>query len=347
MYPESNKIQEIIAAAHKIVIVQADNPDSDSLGSALALEHILGDMGKEPFLYAGVEMPTYLRYMEGWDRVQKELPKQFDASIIVDASTMTLLEKLQESGQQGWLATKPCIVLDHHEIVENKVPFATVEINDHTRASAGELIYVLAKQLEWPLSVKAQEHIMNSILGDTQGLTNQLASPHTYRILADMLEAGVDRPALEELRRTFNKMHPDIFRYKGQLIARTEMTADGHIASVAIPQEEINTYSPLYNPAPLIQADMLQTQDVKCAIVFKRYADGKITGAIRCNAGFPIAAQLAERFGGGGHAFASGFKLTDGRPFNEVKSECLQQAAALLANIEQETSHEAIQHADA
>src|SRR4051794_28095017 len=139
-YPQADQIKQIVDSAHKILIIQADNPDGDSLGSALALEHILGDMGKEPYLYCAVDMPTYLRYMNGWDRIQNDVPNDFDASIIVDASTMTLFERLVQSGQHGKLSTKPCVVLDHHQTVENPVPFASVVINDHTRASAGELI---------------------------------------------------------------------------------------------------------------------------------------------------------------------------------------------------------------
>ncbi len=97
MYAEAEQIKQIVDAAQTIVVVQADNPDADSLGSALALEHILGDMGKEPYLYCGVDVPTYLRYLSGWDRVGRELPAKFDASIIVDASTMSLSEL------RGWL----------------------------------------------------------------------------------------------------------------------------------------------------------------------------------------------------------------------------------------------------
>ncbi len=63
------KIQNITDQAENIVIIQADNPDADSLASALALEQILGDMGKKVHLYCGVSIPSYLRYLEGWDRV--------------------------------------------------------------------------------------------------------------------------------------------------------------------------------------------------------------------------------------------------------------------------------------
>jgi len=342
MYSEADEIKKIVAGAQRVVIIQADNPDSDSLGSALALEHILGDMGKQPYLYCAVDTPAYLRYMAGWDRIQSELPKQFDASIIVDASTMTLFEKLSQSGRQGWLAAKPCIVLDHHAVVENGVPFATVMINDSGRASAGELLYMIAQQLTWPLSVDAQTHIMSSILGDTQGLSNQLASAQTYRIMADMVEAGVNRPALEELRRSYSKMPESILRYKGELIRRAEMSEGGSIASVVIPQAEINQYSPLYNPAPLVQGDLLQTTAVRVAIVFKQYDDGRVTGAIRCNPDAAIAADLASHLGGGGHAFASGFKVTDGRTVTEVKKDCLDYAAQLLANLGTDPTDETV-----
>ncbi len=328
-------IASLVADAQRIVIMQADNPDADSLGTALGLEQILGDLGKEPLLYCGVDVPGYLRYLPGWDRVMRDIPRQFDLSIIVDTSTLTLFDKLQLSGQKSWVASKPCIVLDHHAESDESLTFANIIINDGKRSSTGELVYRLAQQLDWPVSVPAMENLMTAILGDTQGLSNQLTSAETYRIMAEMTDAGTDRAKLEEARRETNKMPGVIFKYKGRLIERTELLADGRLAVVVVSQAEINDYSPLYNPGPLIQSDMLQTKNVDAAIVFKHYDDGKITAAIRCNHGAGIASTLAEHFGGGGHTYASGFKITPGtsanaRPFNEVKSECIAYATELL-----------------
>lgn len=342
MYQEADRIAELVQIAEHIVVIQADNPDSDSLGSALALEHVFGDLGKKVTLYCGVDIPAYLRYMKGWDRVQRDIPKQFDASVIVDATTMTLLEKLKESGQHSWLATKPCIILDHHEVVENTVPFATITINDHTRSSASELVYTVSKQLKWPLSVEAQTQLMSGILGDTQGLSNKLASSDTYRIMAEMIDAGVSRPDLEEIRREYSKMPLEIYQYKADLIKRTGFAHNNNIAWVVIPQQEINQFSPLYNPAPLIQGDMLQTDGVRVAIVFKQYDDGRVTGAIRTNPAYGIAAKIAEFLGGGGHANASGFKVTDGRSIEDIKSACLGKAGELLDEQTHEAKDEAV-----
>jgi phosphoesterase RecJ-like protein len=112
-YTEAEKIREIVNRAQKIVIIQADNPDADSLCSSLALEQILGDLGKDVFMYCGVDLPSYLHYLPGSDRVTTELPHQFDASIIVDTSSDSLLEQLEKHRQKGWLAAKPAIILDH------------------------------------------------------------------------------------------------------------------------------------------------------------------------------------------------------------------------------------------
>ncbi len=328
-----NKIDELVQSAQRIAVLQADNPDADSLASSLALEQILGEMGKDVWLYCGIDMPSYLKYLAGWDRVSPELPSQFDLSIIVDASTMTLFQKLSESGRQGWIAGKPCIVLDHHREVGNLVPFATVLLSEPERSSTGELIYELAKRLDWAVDKTAAEFIMTSILGDTQGLSNDLATAQTYRVMAELVDIGADRPQLEELRRALNKMPEEIFRYKATLIKRTEFHHDGQIAAVTIPHQEITNYSPLYNPNPLIQNEHLQTEGVLVSIAFKQYADGKITAAIRCNTAAPIGAKLAEHFGGGGHDYSSGFKVTDGRSLDQIKMACLSKTSELLAAI--------------
>lgn len=326
---EVEQIKQIIENANRLLIIQADNPDADSLASSLALESILHEMGKEPMMFCGIDMPAYLKYLPGWDRVEREVPAQFDASIIVDTSTISLLEQLQNSGSQGWVASKPCIVLDHHAESAGDIPFAAVTINDPGKVSTGELIYSLVKELGWPLSIDTGEYIMTSILADSMGLATESTTPASYRVMAELVELGVNRPKLEEQRRAFSKMHTEIFRYKGRLIERTELVNDGKLALVVIPQQEINDYSPLYNPAPLIQGDHLQTEGVLISVVIKSYDSGRITAAIRCNQGAGVASQLAEHFGGGGHNYAAGFKL-EGKPLEEVKKQVIQKTSELL-----------------
>lgn len=344
MYPEADKIRDILAASQHILVVQADNPDGDSLGSALALEHILGDMGKEPYLYCGVDIPSYLTYLPGWDRVSKELPSQFDASIIVDTSASSLLEQLDPTGQGGVLAKKPCIVIDHHA-TEATITFASVMCNKVAVATS-EVIYELAAQLDWPLNLGAKEMIATAIMADSLGLVTSATSARSIHIIGELVEGGVSLADLEHARRELMHKSPELVHYKGELLQRVEYYADDRVATVSIPWREIEQYSPQYNPSMLVMDDMRMTTGTKVVISFKVYKDGKITGKIRCNQNAPIANKLAEYFGGGGHAYASGFKIQHARPFNEVKSECIGVATELLNNLEREQSNETVQHSN-
>lgn len=330
-YPEAEQIQTILQSARRVLIIQADNPDGDSLGSALALENIIGDMDKEPILYCGVAIPSYLTYLPGWDRVTNEFPLQFDASIIVDTSADSLLENLNEAGHKSKLAGKPCIIIDHHA-VELSIPYATVSCNQEAVAT-GEVIYELARQLEWPLNLEAKKMIATAIMADSLGLVTEATSARSIHIIAELVEQGVKLAELEHARRMLMRKSPDLVHYKGELLQRVEYAADNRIAVVTIPWREIEQYSPQYNPSMLVIEDMRMTIGTQVAIAFKVYKDGKMTAKIRCNQGAPIAAKLADHFGGGGHPYASGFKIQQARPFNEVKSECISVALQLLNEI--------------
>jgi phosphoesterase RecJ-like protein len=328
IYPETEQIKNIVSAAQRIVIMQADNPDGDSLGSALALEQILHDLGKEPILYCGVDIPSYLTFMAGWDRVSKDLPHAFDATIIVDTSADSLLEQLSKSGQKGWVSAKPVIVLDHHD-VENTITYATVVCNQPV-VSTGELIYELARQLDWPLAHTAMEMIASSIMADSLGLTTEATSARSIHVMAELVEGGVSIASLEHKRRELMRKSPELIKYKGQLLERIEFYADNRVATISISWKEIEKYSAQYNPSMLVIDDMRSAIGTQIAIAFKLYSDGHVTAKIRCNYGYPIAGKLAEHFGGGGHAYASGFKLGGGKLFTETKAECIAVATQLL-----------------
>jgi phosphoesterase RecJ-like protein len=332
MYAETSAIAELIDSSHHISILQADNPDGDSLGSALALEHILGDLGKEPYLYCGVDMPAHLRYLPGWDRVSKELPNQIDLCIIVDTSALSLFEQATKFGDMETIKNKPVIVLDHHD-VDNTLTFAKVICNQPVVAT-GELIYELAQQLNWKLNLEAMNAIAVSILSDSLGLMTQATSARSIQIISELVAAGVSLPEIENARRELNRRSPSLTHYKGELMQRIQYHADNRVATVTIPWDEIERYSPEYNPSVLVQDEMRMTIGTQVTIAFKLYADGKITGKVRCNYGYPVAADLAEHFGGGGHVYASGFKIKDGRPIDAVRTDCINKAIQLLQDLE-------------
>lgn len=312
-----DQAKQLINDARKIVVIQAENPDGDSLGSALALEEILSDLGKEVSLHCPVDIPKYLRYVNGWDRVTAEFDTSADLAIIVDTTADVLLGKVLEiPGVRGYLESHPVLVIDHHIQGETALSFPHTLLADDAVATS-EIICNLAIDAGWTISAQAAEDMMIALMSDSLGLTTPNVTAKTYQTAAKLAELGAQNSVIEERRREFMKKSPEILEYKGQLIGRIEYLLDGKLALVHIPWEDIEQYSDQYNPSVLVLDEMRLVEGVQVGVAIKTYPDGKLTGKLRTN--IPVAEQIAGFFGGGGHAYASGFRVYE--EYDKIISE--------------------------
>jgi phosphoesterase RecJ-like protein len=303
MYDEAKRL---IEEAEKIIVIQAENPDGDSLGSALALEEILGDMGKKVLLYCPIEIPKYLRYIAGWDRVTSEFDTTFDSASIVDTGAEVLLGKVLDTpGVRHFLETHSVLAIDHH-VSDVNLGFKHTVLAEEAVATS-ELVYELANHNKWPINRQAAENMLVAILSDSLGFTVQKVSPKTFQIAARLTELGASCSDIETRRREFMKKSPEILKYKGKLIERIEYLLDGRLAFIHIPWEEIQAYSDQYNPSVLVLDEMRLVDNVEVGVAIKTYPDGKLTGKLRSN--LPVSATIAGFFGGGGHDYAAGFRV--------------------------------------
>lgn len=303
--PMFETAKTLINSAQRIVVIQAENPDGDSLGSALALEEILSDLGKDISLYCPVDIPKYLRYATGWDRVESGFIATADLAIIVDTSADVLLSKVLETpGARHFLETHPVLVLDHH-ITKSTLSFEHTLVSQDVVATA-ELIYNLARDAGWTINPQAAENLMIALMSDSLGLTTQSTTADSFTVAAELTRLGARNSVIEERRREFMKKSPEILAYKGELIGRIEYLLEGRFALVHIPWEDIRKYSDQYNPSMLVLDEMRLVENVEVACAIKTYPDGKLTGKFRCNT--PVADVVAGYFGGGGHAYAAGFR---------------------------------------
>jgi phosphoesterase RecJ-like protein len=301
-----NKAKELIDSSHKIIVIQAENPDGDSLGSALALEEILSDLKKEVILYCPVEIPKYMRYIKGWDRVENVFDYSADLAIIVDTTADVLISKVLETpGVRHFLETHEVLAIDHH-ISKSNLSFKHTLLTEKAVATS-EIIYGLATDSNWAINKQAAENMMIAIMSDSLGLTVQDVTPRTFFIAGKLAELGVSNAEIEARRHEQMKKSAEILKYKGVLIERIEYFLDGKLALIRIPWEEIQQYSDQYNPSVLVLDEMRFVEGVEIGIAIKTYPDGKLTGKLRSN--LPISAAVAGFFGGGGHEYAAGFRV--------------------------------------
>lgn len=299
---------QLLTDAQKIVVIQAENPDADSLGSSLALEELLGDQGKDVTMYCAIDMPKYLHYIRGWDRVTKDWPRDADLAVLVDTTSAALLVKaLETPGVQQFLESHQVLILDHHQETADALPFAHVAVLHDEAVATGQVLYELASHAGWTINAMAAEHMFLSIQADSLGLTTPNTTAKSYEAAAALVKLGASPSDIENRRREYMKKPADILAYKGELITRIDYSLEGKLATVHIPWEDIEQYSDRYNPSVLVMEEMRLVDTVEVAVALKTYPDGKLTGKIRTNT--PIAHLIAGYFGGGGHEYSAGFKV--------------------------------------
>lgn len=324
---------DFLTGKSSVSIIQAENPDGDSLGSALALDYLISENFNtiKTTLFCPVDIPKYLRYFPDWSRVENEFDWKADAFIVVDTAAEVLLSKLLEDPViNNLLEKKPVFVLDHHETPDD-LPFTHESLIEPLPACCS-LIYKIIKETKLKISSEVCRNLVYGILSDTLGLTSSVTSPETFRSVADLLEIGkLNIASLEEVRREFMKKSPRILDYKADLIKRVEYHLDNTLATVHIPWEDIHEYSDEYNPNVLILEELRLVEGVKMAVAIKTYPDGKVTGKIRSS--IPIAEAAAGFFGGGGHPFAAGFRAYD-LSYGDVVKDLVSITPRLIAEAE-------------
>ena len=310
---------DFLSGKSRLCIIQAENPDGDSLGSALALDYLIKDI--DVSLYCPVEIPKYLRYFKDWSRITSDFDYEADGYIIVDTAAAVLLSKLLEvPAIAERLNNTPVFVLDHHE-TEDDLPFSHQGLIQ-TLPACCELIYKIAKEqkllsenyekldeIEKTREKTACEYLYYGILSDTLGLSSASVTSETFTVVADLVSRGLSVYQLDENRREYAKKSRKILNYKADLIKRVEYYLDDTLATVHIPWDDIAEYSDEYNPNVLILEELRMVYGIEISVAIKTYPDGKVTGKLRTTS--PIADKIAEYFGGGGHPYAAGFRTYD------------------------------------
>ena len=298
-----DEIKQLIDDASTVLILQPDNPDGDSMGSALGLEELLGDLGKKPLMYSYKPSEDYLHLNEGWDRVSQTFPKSFDLTILVDtASPSLLVNTLEKHGAA--LASKPALVIDHH-MSRSELGFITHELIDPEAASTGEQIVQLAEALDWHINQRAATKLASAIISDSLNLTIPMTGFTTVNSLAICVKNGANLSDMNTKKRDFNALTPELLTLKAKLLSQVEYAFDGRLAVIGIDAQTMEDYKDKHDPCDLIIWEMQWVKGVEVAAVFKHYKT-KIKCSMRARR--PIAGKLAVAFDGGGHDRAAAFR---------------------------------------
>jgi phosphoesterase RecJ-like protein len=166
------------------------NPDSDSLGSALALGLALRDLGAMPYVSFDGEpfrIPETLGFMPGQDLLvaPEKLPEPLALAVTLDVGSPGRLGRL--AARLNDAATT--IVVDHHR---SGVPFGSARVIDPEAASTSVVVVEILDRLGYALTADVATALYAGLVTDTGSFRQAATNAAAHEVAARLVAAGAD-----------------------------------------------------------------------------------------------------------------------------------------------------------
>ncbi|MDW7771536.1 MAG: bifunctional oligoribonuclease/PAP phosphatase NrnA [Desulfobulbaceae bacterium] len=308
MLPES--LLEAIRTKGNLVLATHLNPDGDALGSLFGLADILESMGKRVFRYLEKPVSPLYSFIPGSESAETDLAAL--SAFVRRAGEDILCISLdcgdeQRLGKFGTelLKIRPFAVIDHHK---GNSGFGDLAWIDAKRSSTGEMVFDLAAALGCTPSEKAAIALFTAIVTDTGSFRYESTSAHTFDVARQLVDLGV-RPDTVS-RNIYDNFSVARLRLMQMVLATLEVLNKDRIAVIRVTQEMLaRTGCKLEDTENFINLPRAVTS-VEVAVFLKESAADNIAVSLRAKDACDVA-EIAARFGGGGHRNAAGFTAAD------------------------------------
>lgn len=319
---EMKKVLTLIKRKEKFLISAHVNPEGDSIGSQLAMYHMLKKLGKDCVMLDHDKVPDNLEFLPGAREITDTMPEGFspDASIILDCPVIERTGKVADS-----LSSSAVVVnIDHH--MSNEY-YADINWVEDSASSVGEMLFHLAEELGMEKDTDIAKAIYAAIVTDTGSFSYNNTSPATHEITGKLVASGVDT----------NVMHSEIFEKKdfyevkmlGKALSTLTLESEGKLAHICLTRHMYNEEGIAKVTTDSFINFPRSVKGVEVAIFFKESTgeEENVYVSFRSSGGVDVNA-LASRFDGGGHKKASGCMLSC--EFEEARRRVLTEAKKVI-----------------
>ncbi|MCX7930254.1 MAG: bifunctional oligoribonuclease/PAP phosphatase NrnA [Chlorobi bacterium] len=322
-------IAHILEASDQIVLTTHARPDGDGIGSLLALRNALIELGKSPYCVVVSPVPSNLRFLPGsgaiehYDpRLHETLIARSDAIVCLDFNRLSRIEAMGELVRS---ALGRRILIDHH--LDPEDCFDAV-LHDVDIASTAELVFVLIA-LEFPsiLTHDVAVPIYTGIVTDTGSFRFPRVTPRTHRIVAALIEAGVQPSLVHEAIYDTNTIAR--LRLLGDLLQNIEIGCAGRCALMTLSRHQLLRSGVTLEDTEGFVNYTLSISGVKVGIFLSQLLDQEAVKVSLRSKGNADVRKIAEQLGGGGHLNAAG-AVVRGMSLDNVRQHILNLAAELL-----------------
>ncbi len=303
------QILEAIKSSNSVLLHCHPSPDPDCVGSALAMKHVVEQLGKKVTVIKGdSEIPQAFMHFPGatdilmksyWEINQDD----YDLFIIVDSG----LSGVSRNPVPTDRPKMKIVNIDHHRTNKGD---GDINIVDPSYPAVAELIYDILTCMEITITEVIAINLFMGIFSDTGGFKYSGISPRTFQTAGDLISIYPEMDKVVAKMENSKTLHD--LDFLGLAISSTEEILDGKAFVSVLPNSKIvEKKIPAICISAGVVSSMLRTVGgylFSCAMV--EAEPNQIRMSFRSSDGAKYdVSKLAAIFGGGGHKAAAGAVL--------------------------------------
>ena len=302
-------IIEKIRQYETVIIHRHGRPDGDAMGSQVGLKHLLLENFPEKSVYVVGDEAGFFSFME--DSAMDSIPDSAYAgalAVILDCGAAHLIS------DDRWQMATETIRIDHHLYT---AAVAGTEVIDSSFESCCGMIAQLAMEAGWKLTPLAAKSLYTGMVTDSGRFRYDGTTARTFRLAAALLDTGFDPTSV------FRPLYADDFeskKLKAQFILKIQFT-EKRVAYIYTDREEMKQ---LNKDLFTVSRAMVNTMaDIRGTDIWVNFTETDQGVACELRSSVYNINPIAVKYGGGGHAKASGCTVPD-----------RETAMALLADLD-------------
>lgn len=301
---ELDRAVEELRSGDRYLLTTHEGPDGDALGSLLAMQRILGQLGKDSVMFLPAKefpLPVEYRFLSLTD-VFHEPPVD-----VVDRTLVLLDCGNIDRMPAGFLRRDGARVLniDHHH---DNTRFGDVNVVDTDASCTAEIVLEIAKRLGADLTPEIASALYVALVTDTGRFSYENTDAAAHRMAAELIEAGVD--VEDTNRRLYERVPIEKLHLVARALGKIEQLEGGRLAVTYVTGDD---YSASGADEVLVEGIIDHVRSLQGTLVAAVIRDrGESGGAarkvsLRSTDGTVDVSAIARKHGGGGHRRAAGF----------------------------------------
>jgi bifunctional oligoribonuclease and PAP phosphatase NrnA len=302
---EHDQVLQELRQADKLLLTTHENPDGDALGSLLAMQRMLEQLGKDSLMFMSPdEFPLPWEYRGfSFDGLVGAPPADVAERTIVflDCGNIDRMpvDFLQEDGLH-------ILNIDHHH---DNTRFGTVNLVCPVASCTAEIVWRLSKELDVEITPGIADALYVGLVTDTGRFMYENTSADAHRMAAELIEAGVQPHAV--YRRLWEDLPFRRLQLLQRALASVERHDDGAITIAHLVKRDYEETGALETDSEGVVDHMRAVEGTRVAVLVRELLsedrEGMRKVSLRATDGSVDVSKVARAFGGGGHPQAAGF----------------------------------------